>query len=88
MWVEVTAKSIEGCWRKGLGPAFEVESDVAVESAASESDESFDGFEPIDVDVAERRKMACGEDFLELVFLDHFWERFRRQLLAGVGICG
>ena len=66
---EVTAKSIEGCWRKGLGPAFEVESDVAVESATSDSDDSFDGFEPRDVDEAERRKRARGEDFLE----------FRRQ---------
>ena len=38
---------------RGLGPAFEVESDEAVESATSDSDDSFDGFQPGDVDDAE-----------------------------------
>ena len=40
---------------RALGPAFEVESDEAVESATSDSD-SFDGFQPPDVDDAVKEK--------------------------------
>ena len=48
-WNQVSARCIQGCWRKGLGLAFDSKSDL------SDSDVSFDGFEARDLEEAEKR---------------------------------
>ena len=50
-WNDVTKRSINGCWNKGLGDAFQDD----------ESDSDFDGFAPEDVIEAEKR-MKENED--------------------------
>ena len=59
---------------EGLGSSIEVESDVAVESAASIPDESFDGFEPRDVDDAETENGLWRG-----LFRIGFWTIFGRE---------
>ncbi|XP_053373996.1 jerky protein homolog-like [Mercenaria mercenaria] len=59
-WSDVTKKTIMGCWRKGLGPAFEKDGEDSSDS------EDFDGFSEEDLRISERRAMDnamfCEED--------------------------
>ena len=63
-WDGVTAKTIENCWMKGLGPAFDLpqETESQNDDEQSEEEEDFEGFTQADVDEARRVLQKCTNE--------------------------